>query len=731
VAAQESLVEAFKSQNALLQNSLSYFRLISRRLGRHGGDDQQDVMAVEVAALANAMLSFLGEPTREGAATLASSLDRLDERAEPSMPADLRDLVVHGRLIVALVPAVDGVLDQLLAAPISAEAGALRETYLAHHGQAETRAKLFRVLLYLASLLLLVYLCHLFFRLRANTRALEARLRFERLIGGISARFIDLPREHLDDALSQGLACLAEHLDVDRACILWHGDREALGERVFHWRRDGTPQPPDQDDEMATIVAGWRLEAYEQHGCIEVPRVAALPPSPERAFLERRGSRSWLCVPLWRAGTRAGLLGFEMVRDERRWRSDDTALLRTAGELFANALERERAAAERDILELRLRQAQRMEAVGTLAGGIAHDFNNILGAILGYAEMALLALPTRGRAAGHVRQVIKAGERAQGVTDQILAFSRRGGRARRPVRVQAVVEEAIDLLRASLPATVAMQPRLEAEAAVIQGDPSQLQQVVINLCTNAAQAMDGRGIVETTLDTVELAHAATLSHGTLAAGRYVRFAVRDTGHGMEPAVLERVFEPFFTTKPAGTGLGLATTYGIVADHGGALNVQSQPGQGSTLEAYLARAELAAADEAMPEATVAARGRGETVLLVDDERPLVLLGEEMLAALGYEPVGFESAPKALAAFRAEPGRFDLALIDEVMPEMTGTELAAALRALRPELPVLLMTGHGGGIRPDRAHAAGVREVLRKPLLSRAIAEGLARHLSPGT
>jgi CheY-like chemotaxis protein len=216
----------------------------------------------------------------------------------------------------------------------------------------------------------------------------------------------------------------------------------------------------------------------------------------------------------------------------------------------------------------------------------------------------------------------------------------------------------------------------------------------------------------------------------LAAGRYARLAVRDTGHGMDPAVLERVFEPFFTTKPAGTGLGLATTYGIVGDHGGALNVRSRPGEGSTFEAYLPQAELAATDEPGPEAPVA-RGRGETVLLVDDERPLVMLGEEMLAALGYEPVGFESAPKALAAFRAEPARFDLALIDEVMPEMTGTELAAALRALRPELPVLLMTGHEGGIRPDRARVAGVREVLRKPLLSRVIAEGLARHLSPGT
>jgi signal transduction histidine kinase len=732
VATQEELVEAFKSQNALLQNSLSYFRLVSQRLGAHGGDGERDAVAVEVASLANAMLSFMGDPTQGSAAALTASLDRLAGWPTlPSLQDDLRGLVPHGRLIVVLLPAVDAVLGRLLATSTSAEARSLRDAYLGHHGRAEARAKLFRVLLYLTSLLLLGYLIHLFFRLRANARALEARLRFERLVGGISARFIDLPRGRVDDAVGQGLARLAEHLGVDRVYILWRGDGEVLGERVFRWQRDGIPEPLDRVDDALAIATRWSLEGYERHGCIQVPRAAALPASPERAFLEERGARSWLCVPLWRAGDRVGLLGFETMREERRWLADDLTLLRTAAEIFASALERARAAAERETLEARLRQAQRMEAIGTLAGGIAHDFNNILGAILGHAEMALLALPSRGRPAGHVRQVMKAGERAKGVVDQILAFSRRGERPRRPVRVQAVVEEAVDLLRASLPATITLRLRLEAEEAVVRGNPSQLQQVVVNLCTNAAQAMDGRGVLEIALGTVALARGATLSHGTLPAGRYVRLTVRDTGHGMDPATMERAFEPFFTTKAAGggTGLGLATTHGIVADHGGALNVHSRPGKGSTFEAHFAQADVASAvDEEDPEAPVA-RGRGEVVLLVDDEQTLVLLGEEMLAALGYEPVGFDSAAKALAAFRADPGRFDLVLTDEVMPEMTGTELAQSLHEIRPELPILLMTGHGDPVQPHRLRVAGVREILKKPLLSRAIAEGLARQLRP--
>jgi CheY-like chemotaxis protein len=264
----------------------------------------------------------------------------------------------------------------------------------------------------------------------------------------------------------------------------------------------------------------------------------------------------------------------------------------------------------------------------------------------------------------------------------------------------------------------------------VLGDPSQLQQVVVNLAANAAQAMDEHGTLTIALDTVELTRERALSHGSLAAGRYARLTVSDVGRGMDEATAERVFEPFFTTKApgSGTGLGLSTVHGIVADHDGAINVKSRPGAGSTFEVYLART-AAMATAAAPAQAPAPSGRGETVLLVDDETSLVLLGEEMLAALGYEPVGFDSGPRALAAFRADPERFDLLLTDEIMPGMTGTELAVALHRMRPELPIILMTGHGGEAQSHQLRAAGICEVLKKPFLSRDIAESLARHLAP--
>ena len=260
------------------------------------------------------------------------------------------------------------------------------------------------------------------------------------------------------------------------------------------------------------------------------------------------------------------------------------------------------------------------------------------------------------------------------------------------------------------------------------GEPGRLQQVVMNLCTNAAQAMAGKGVIDVALDLVALDAERTLSHGALAAGRYVRLTVRDSGHGMDAATLERIFEPFFTTKAVGTGtgLGLAMVHGIVSDHGGAMNVRSRPGAGSSFEAYFRQAEAPPADDDSSEAPVPL-GQGETILLVDDERPLVLLGEEMLASIGYEPVGFDRSSAALAAFRADPDRFDLVLTDELMPEMTGTELATALHEIRPDLPIILMTGHGGRVESREARAVGIREVLKKPLLSADLAKGLARHL----
>jgi CheY-like chemotaxis protein len=310
-----------------------------------------------------------------------------------------------------------------------------------------------------------------------------------------------------------------------------------------------------------------------------------------------------------------------------------------------------------------------------------------------------------------------------------LAFGRRSERKRQLFRAQDVVAEAIDMLRVSLPKTLILQPCLEAGDATMQGDQTQLQQVVMNLCTNGAQAMQGRGVLKVGLGTIDVRENLALTHGDLSTGQYIRLSVQDTGHGIDEATMQRIFEPFFTTKAvgSGTGLGLASVHGIVTQHDGALNVSSQPNAGSTFEAYFPQSAQAAARD-KPVLPTVVYGNGETILLVDDESSLVLLGEEMLAALRYEPVGFDNPAAALVSFRRDIGRFDLALADEIMPEMTGTELAMVLHQLRPDLPIILMTGYSRPLHADRLEAAGIREVINKPLSSARLASCLARHLS---
>jgi signal transduction histidine kinase/ActR/RegA family two-component response regulator len=729
---QETLVEDFKSAHALLQNSLTYFAHLSRRLATSTSQAGQNV-ALVVGRLTNSMSRFVGASSDAAeAAEVAALLDKLSILAAPAgLRGDIAALRAHGGLILSTLPAVDGIQARLLAMRISEQARVLQNLFIDEHRHAETLAWIFRVLLYLTSVLLLIYLSYLYMRLGANARTLKARSDFEHLIARISAELIDTPLDRTEHGVRQGLEQLGRHAGVDRVYVILHGADDAVDAQSHSWFREGIDVPAGWPDGALAIGSTWGPEGYERHGCIDVPSVQTLLRSEERSKLTERGIRSWLCVPLWHAGDRVGLLGFDAVKVEKRWADDDIALLRTIGEVFASALGREQAEREKQALESRLRHAQRIEALGTLAGGIAHDFNNILAAILGYTEMALDRLRRDSPEWKHVQEVRKAGERARDIVDRILAFSRRTEQRHRPVRMRPLLEETSGLLGASLPPAVTLRMRLPDEDAVVLGEPSRLQQVVMNLCTNAAQAMEGQGAIEVALDLVALDAERALSHGALAAGRYVRLTVSDSGHGMDAATLERIFEPFFTTKAVGTGtgLGLAMVHGIVADHGGAIDVRSTPGAGSSFAAYFRQAEALPTDDDRSEAPVP-RGRGQTILFVDDEKPLVLLGEEMLAAIGYEPIGFDNSSAALAAFRADPDRFDLVLTDEIMPEMTGTELAIALHEIRPDLPIILMTGYTGHIPSQRLEAAGISDVLKKPLLSSPISFCLARHLARG-
>lgn len=397
--------------------------------------------------------------------------------------------------------------------------------------------------------------------------------------------------------------------------------------------------------------------------------------------------------------------------------------------IYRDITERKLAEAEQERLQTRLRQAEKMEAVGRLAGGIAHDFNNVLGGILGYGEMLLDSAPEDSLERRYARNLLIAANRARELVDQILTYSRTQRVARGPVEIGRIVRETLEVIRGSIPEGIVLELSLPDAPLTVVGDPTQLHQVVMNLCTNAVYAMGGEGTLGVSMEPIDLAQELKLAHATLSPGRYVKLVVADTGTGMDGATLARIFEPFFTTKEVGrgTGLGLSLVYGIVADSGGATHVTSELGRGSTFEVFLPRSDVDGVAIEPAQGPIE-HGRGEHILLVDDEKPLLIMTAELLSRLGYDPAPFSDPHAALASLEAMPEAYDLVLTDEMMPGLTGTALARAARRARPTLPVILISGYTGPMLNQVALDAGVREVLRKPVQSRELAAALARALS---
>jgi PAS domain S-box-containing protein len=380
--------------------------------------------------------------------------------------------------------------------------------------------------------------------------------------------------------------------------------------------------------------------------------------------------------------------------------------------------ERLRIEEEKRKLETHLRQAQKMEAIGTLAGGIAHDFNNILMAMLGCTDMAMYDIPRDSAAYANLEEVLKAGLRAKDLVLQILTFSRQMEQERQPVAVPLIVKEALKLIRASLPVTIEIRHSIENECGAVLGDATQIHQVIMNLCTNAYHAMrDKGGILEVKVESFEVDAEFARAHANLREGQYVRIVVSDTGHGMDKATQERIFEPFFTTKGVGegTGMGLATVHGIVSSYRGTISVYSELGKGTTFQIYLPQIRRATLLETSPENSPA-KGQ-ETILFVDDEVGLTRIGQQMLERMGYNVTTRTSSIEALELFRARPVRFDLVITDMTMPNMTGIELAEELIRIRRDLPIILVTGFSETVTPEKVKKLGIREFIMKPIISR--------------
>jgi PAS domain S-box-containing protein len=390
-------------------------------------------------------------------------------------------------------------------------------------------------------------------------------------------------------------------------------------------------------------------------------------------------------------------------------------------------------AVERDVtqevrLEQHLRQMQKAEALGTLAGGIAHDFNNILNPIFINTELVLLDAPEASPMRPPLQLVLEAAERGKGLVKQIITFSRQKEHEAKPLKAEPLVKEALKFLRASLPSTVEIREKIERETKFILGDPTQVYQVVMNLCSNAAYAMrEQGGMLEVSLAEVEVDEDMARLHPDLNPGPYLRLTVSDTGVGMTKEVLERAFDPFFTTKKPGegSGMGLSVVHGIVRNAQGAITAYSEVGKGSTFNVFFPGVEAEESSvKVFPEPVATGR---ERVLLVDDEEVQVQSVRNMLERLGYTVVARTDSAEALSLFRKDPRAFDLVITDQTMPQLTGARLAEELLRIRPDLPVVLCTGFSEMVDSDAAKALGIRQFLMKPFSLRDMGETIRRAL----
>jgi PAS domain S-box-containing protein len=401
-------------------------------------------------------------------------------------------------------------------------------------------------------------------------------------------------------------------------------------------------------------------------------------------------------------------------------------------EIGIDITEKKQTELEKARLEKQLRQSQKMEAVGTLAGGIAHDFNNILGIILGNAELASDDVPDWNPARHNLEQIKTASLRARDVVRQLLSFSRKEEQTRQPVDISSLIKESLKLLRASIPASIQIRESISGPYETIWADPTQIHQVLINLCANAAYAMSEKGgILDVGLENVLLDKTgAALYHG-LTEGRYVKLSVSDTGTGIPPEIKDFIFDPYFTTKEVGkgTGMGLAVVHSIVKNHKGAISVYSEPGRGTVFKIFFPSASRQVVEKSKPSNHFPA-GNNEKILFVDDEVLLLDMGKQLMERLGYQ-VDIRANPMdALETFRSDPHEFDLVITDMTMPHMTGDTLIRAMKDIRPDIPVILCTGFSEKVNEEMAREMGIDKYIEKPLrkneISLAIREILDRY-----
>ncbi|MBT8363573.1 MAG: response regulator [Deltaproteobacteria bacterium] len=372
--------------------------------------------------------------------------------------------------------------------------------------------------------------------------------------------------------------------------------------------------------------------------------------------------------------------------------------------------------------ERQLQQVMKLQAIGTLAGGIAHDFNNILFPIVGYTELTMDEIPDDSQAKQNLKEVLKAANRAKELVQQILTFSRQSCQERKPLKVQFLIKEALKLLRATIPSTIEIEARVDEDCGHIKGDPTQIHQVIMNLCTNAYHAMqETGGTLEVELKEVDINYENSVERVGMKVGRHLELTVKDAGHGMQPEVQERIFEPYYTTKELGkgTGLGLSVIHGIIKNYGGDIRVHSRPGNGTTFTVYIPIIDDIDIETEKVETVTDGKGN-ERILLIDDEKPIIDIEQQILERLGYKVTPKTDSQEALEEFAALPDKFDLVITDMTMPRMTGDQLARKIMDIKPDTPVILCTGFNETITEEKALALGIAKFVMKPIVKDELA-----------
>ncbi len=714
----ELLVEEFKTDNALLQNSLSIATQMLTKL--HEGSPETRTASMDVPYdLGNLMMRFSNQPSQALDEIIRAQLQRMLR-----LPAgDLKDVqayVVHARMILDTLPAVDNIIQAIQASQTSEDARRLQKVYLDAYGELSVRSSWSRLLLGSIAVLLCVYVASLIYRLRRQTQKLAQQLELETMITDMQKRFTNGTDDH-SVPLVEALSMIANFFDASRYAFAALNSETGATETTY-----GDAGLPGFDALRET----FRAEVQGQKGTTPKKWDPFHYENLQQRDLEHfpEGSLSAGSVVATDIGHNSiGLLFLEHREIRKKPDRDEVRLLGQALIAFSQCLKGQRDKSELETLEARLEHAQRLEALGTLAGGIAHEFNNALGAILGYGEMALQLGRNSAKTRSYVQEMVSSGHRAKFIIDQILTFSRKRDRVSNPFDATAALHDIIPMVKMAIPDRFTLNLDFSERVPAMMGNPIELQQVVMNLCTNASHASGDAGEIDISVVAREFHSRVSLSHGELSPGNYVIVSVEDHGSGIPDTVLPHIFEPFFTTKSTrgGTGLGLAAVHGHVVGMNGKINVSSEQNVGTRFELYFPASFRKAIPlaEFFNERTVPI-GSGQTVLLGQRDSALRLLFEEKIAALGYEPIGFSSLTALREWIDRHSVQPDLIVLDLDIWQKSP-DCRSVVGEFAP-VPVVFVADHETTMLDARSIKDAM--VLRKPVSSISLATTLYNLLS---